>query len=238
MKGTPRARLLGNAAALALLVWLFGGDVVEGLRARSAEVSATSQPPQLAFALLVLVLAVIAAGISAWGWRSGRGDDFRGHRLLPIFAVIAIFVDLFVLSAERNPFASYELTAAAVGHLEQRASGLSLEGRVPVERAQLEALLPELGRPPYLVRGRALTGWTIALRTGCSGPVTDAAGLPAGTLVYCAATDGRRAWITAVGLPWDVRSGLPGIVTTPRGMLLGVVEPPRAEDPLLPDRAP
>ena len=30
----------GNATALALLVWLFGGDVVDGLRARSAEVSA------------------------------------------------------------------------------------------------------------------------------------------------------------------------------------------------------
>ena len=57
--------------------------------------------------------------------------------------------------------------------------------------------------------------------------------------MYCAAADGRRAWITAVGLPWDVRVGPPGLVTTPRGMLLGVVEPPGAGDALpTPSKAP
>jgi hypothetical protein len=230
MSGAPRARLWGNAAALALLAWLYGGDVVEGLRARSAEVAALSEPPQLAFASIVLLLAVAVAGVSVWGWRTGRGDDFRGYRLLPILAAVAIFVDLFVLSAERNPFTSYELAAAAVGHLEQRASQLATDGLVPVDRASLEAVLPELGRPPYLARGRPLPGWTLEVRTGCSGPVTGAQTLPAGTLTYCAAPDRKRAWITAVGLPWEVRTGPPGIVTTPRGMLLGIVEPSRAED--------
>src|SRR5690606_26587958 len=139
------------------------------------------------------------------------GAGFRGHRLLPILASVLLFLDLLVLS-DGMDFPSHELTAAALGHLEQRASNLSQIGQVASEPEVLELILVELGRPPYLVKGEPLTAWQLELRTGCEGTVNTPEGRPAGTLFYCVSKDGGRAWLTAVGLDWMHRFGPPEIV--------------------------
>lgn len=213
-----------NLAAFGLLLLLFGGDLLDAFRAQRAEVTAMAAPPGALFAAIALVLTFIAAGASVFGFLKKKGAGFRGHRLLPILASILLFVDLLVLS-DGMDFPSHELTAAALGHLEQRASNLSQIGQVASDPAVLEPILAELGRPPYLVKGEPLTAWQLELRTGCEGPVNTPEGRPAGTLFYCVSKDGGQAWLTAVGLDWMHRFGPPEIVGSPRGILLGTVAP-------------
>lgn len=231
MSGVPRNRLWLNAAALLLLVWLFGGDLLDGLRAKGAPAAALQQPPNVVFATAALLVGFATAGVTVWGARKGKDDTFRGYRLLPIATSVLVFVDLFVLADERPPFQSHEVTAAAMGHVEERASYLGETGRVPTTREQLEPILVELGQPPYLVFGKVLPAWTLEVRTGCEGPAEAVEGRPVGTIVYCVAGDASRAWITAVGLPWNRRFGDPEWVTGPRGPLVGVVVPAQAESP-------
>lgn len=225
MSRALKTRLWINAAALLLLLVLFGGDVVDALRARSAPVAALLLPPNLGFAIAALVVGFATAGVSAWGWWRGREDDFRGYRLLPIAVSVLVFLDLFVLNEDRPPYHSHEVVAAALSHLEQRAIYLGEAGRVVSSRAPLEPILAELGAPPYLHHGARIPAWTLVVRSGCTGPLLEADGLAAGTLVYCVAQDETRAWLTAVGLPWNERFGAPQVVTSPKGVLLGVVEP-------------
>jgi len=225
MSRALRTRLLINAAALLLLLVLFGGDLSDGLRARGAPAAALLRMPNLAFASGALLVGLAAAGVSVWGWWKGREDDFRGYRLLPIAMSVLVFVNLFVLADERPPFQSHEVAAAALGHLEERASYLGEAGTVPTAREVLEPILAELGQPPYLAYGQAPGRWDLIVRTGCSGPLDDVGTLATGTLVYCAAPDASRAWVTAVGLPWNQRFGSPQWVSTPRGVLVAVVEP-------------
>lgn len=213
-----------NVAAFLLLLLLFGGDLLDAFRAQRAEVAAMTAPPRGGFAAIALSLTLIAAGVSLYGIRKGRGADFRGHRLLPIVASVLLFIDLLVLS-DGMDFPSHELTAAALGHLEQRASNLSQIGAVVSAPEVLDPILVELGRPPYLVEGAPLTRWTLEIRFGCEGPVENPEGREAGTIFYCVSRDGGRAWLTAVGLEWAHRFGSPEIVTSPRGVLLGTVAP-------------
>lgn len=222
--GAGRAQRWINLAAFVLLMLVFGGDLLDAYRAQHAEVTAMTAPPRAAFAAVAVALTLVAAGVSVYGAWRGKGAAFRGHRLLPIAASVLLFVDLLVLS-DGMDFPSHELAAAALGHLEQRASNLSQIGEVVSDREVLEPILAELGRPPYLVKGTPLTSWELELRTGCEGPVNTAEGRPAGTIFYCVSQDGGRAWLTAVGLDWSRRFGSPEIAASPRGILLGTVEP-------------
>lgn len=239
-----KTRLLINGAALLLLIFLYGGELADWLRAREAPVAAFLAPPEVGFAMLALGVGLATALVTLWGWRAGRDDTFRGYRLLPIAASILVFVDVFVLGANRSPYQSHEVVAAALSHLQERATYLGEAGRVPTSREQLEPILIELGQPPYLVRGRTLPAWILVVRTGCTAPSLDVEGLGPGTVIYCVSADETRAWITAVGLPWHQRFGEPAPVSSPAGVLRGLVEPaPSAApghglDPLPPLRAP
>ena len=223
-RASGRAHLWINLSAFVLLLLVFGGDLLDAYRAQHAEVSAMTEPPRAAFAAIALLLTLIAAAVSGYGLRKGKGAEFRGHRLLPILASVLLFIDLLVLS-DGMDFPSHELTAAALAQLEQRASNLSQIGEVASEPEVLEPILLELGRPPYLVKGVPLTSWQLELRRGCEGPVNTPEGRPAGTIFYCVSKDAGQAWITAVGLDWTRRFGPPEMVGRSRGILLGNVAP-------------
>lgn len=232
MSALPKGWLTADAVCVLALGWLYGGDLLDALRAPSAPVAAMSTLPSPAFpalALAALAGAAVGAGV---GVLRRRGADFRGYRLLPVVALVVFFVDFFAVFGRGDPLGSAERVALSLRHLAEQSAGLASVESVPPARA-VEPLLEALPPPPYLVKGEPLARWRWEARTGCAGPATEVAGLGAGTIVYCVAGDRKLAWFTAVGLPIGRRFGEPGLVRQGTEVLSTVVSaapPPEAED--------
>ncbi len=212
MKLPSRKTLLANAACLLLLAWLYGGDLLDGLRARDAEVSAFTVLPSVNRPAGVLVLGVLALGGVVWGLMRRRGDEYKGYRLLPILLVGALFVDL-VVAESRMPLGSTDLATMSLQYFHQLAQEQATQEAVSADPALLRPLLDKLGRPPYLVRGQPLQGYTLQVREGCEGPVRSAPGIQPGTFIYCVAPGRKGAWLTLVGLPAERRFGEPDVLS-------------------------
>jgi hypothetical protein len=230
MKRPSTKTLLANAACLLVLGWLYGGDLRDALRARSAEVAAFLSPPRLVWPAVVLAATVVVLGIVVWGLVRGRGEDFKGYRLLPILLVSALFFDL-VLAESQSPLHPEELAALAMRQFQERAGALSQGDTVPSRPEVLQPLLEGLGQPPYLVRGVRVPAWSLQVREECQGPVQDAPGLAVGTFIYCVAPGRTSAWVTLVALPAGERFGLPSVLSVDGQPHVAVVRPTPPEEP-------
>ncbi|MFP2931296.1 hypothetical protein ACLESO_40135 [Pyxidicoccus sp. 3LG] len=225
-----RKTLLGNAVSLGVLGWIYGGDLADALRARSAEVAAFTFLPSPVMPAVVLTLAALATLVVVFGLARGRVEDFKGYRLLPILLVGALFVDL-VAAESRVPLSSLDIASMSMQRFHQLAQEQTSEQAVPDDPRVLQPLLEELGRPPYLVRGELLQSWSLQVRKDCEGPVSEAPGVRPGTLLYCVAPERKGAWVTMVGLPGEQRFGDPAVVSTggePRFLLVRPVPPDEA----------
>lgn len=198
-----RALLVVNLVALLLLLWIWGSDIVAHFQIQRSEVSAVIDPPVLWLAVVVVLLAIVFAGVVVFGVRAGRGPDFKGYRLLPILFLLAGFLTLFVLGESRSPFKPADQAAVALHIFSRAATELGGEGPVPADASQLDPLVKELGAPPYYVRGEPVPHYSLQIRQDCEGPIGDAPGARPGTILYCVARDRRVAWVTLVGLPFE-----------------------------------
>ncbi|MBX7098377.1 MAG: hypothetical protein K1X89_11740 [Myxococcaceae bacterium] len=212
MSALPKGWLTADAVCVLALGWLYGGDLLDALRAPTAPVAAMSALPSPGFPALALAALAAAAVGAVVGVVRRRGAEFRGYRLLPVVALVVFFVDFFAVFGRGDPLGRAERVALSLRHLAEQAASLASVEAVPPARA-VEPLLEGLPPPPYLVKGEPLARWTWEARTGCAGPATEVAGLPAGTIVYCVAADRKLAWFTAVGLPLGRRFGEPGLVS-------------------------
>lgn len=230
MKLPSRKTVLANLLSLGAIAWIYGGDLMDALRARDAEVAAFTALPSPVRPALVLALGVLATGVAAWGLARGREEGFKGYRLLPILLVGALFVDL-VAAEKRVPLDSTDLASGALLRFHQQAQELVSESAVPDDPRVLQPLLGELGRPPYLVRGEPLEAYTLQVRKDCEGPVREApAGVRPGTLLYCVAPERRGAWVTLVGLPAGERFGLPSMLSARGEVRFVLVQPVGVEE--------
>lgn len=202
-----------NAVATALLLWLYSGDALDGVRARTAEVSAFASLPNVGFAAGALVATLLGAGATVVGVLRRRDGAYRGYRVLPVLAVLILFVDLFVLSAQKVPMGASDRVALAISALAQHASEGSTPQGVLDDAQSLEVFVRSLGPPPLLVRGAPRARWELSVRRDCAGPAGALAGEVPGTLVYCLAADRQHAWVTAVAFPREQRFGPPGVFT-------------------------
>jgi hypothetical protein len=228
----PRRILLPNLACLLVLAWLYGGDVFDASRARSAEASAFMEPPSLVRPSIVLGFGALALGAAVWGLLRRRGQDYKGYRVLPIVLVSALFVDLF-FAEQRSPLSSLDIATLSLQSFQDMVQQQATLGGVPTEPGPLNALLEKLpGHPPYLVRGQPVSRYTLQVRQDCEGPVSSAPGLQPGTFIYCVAKDTKGAWLTLVGLPAERRFGTPDVLSAggePRFLVIHAL-PPEDED--------
>ncbi|HEX8700287.1 MAG TPA: hypothetical protein VF815_15680 [Myxococcaceae bacterium] len=223
-----RKTLIINGLCLLLVAWLYGGDLSDALQAREAEVSAFTSLPPLIPPIIVLTLGTLALGVVVWGLLRRRGDDFKGYRLLPIVLVAGLFMDL-VFAERRSPLDSTDLASMSLQRFHGLAQELATADAVPAEPAVLHRLLEDLGRPPYLVRGKPADEYTLQVRQDCEGPVRSASGLQPGTFIYCVAPERKGAWITLVGLPAEERFGLPDVLSVHGEARFLVVQPSAPE---------
>lgn len=228
MKLPSLKTLLSNLACLLALTWLYGGDLLDALRARSAEVAALLAPPPVVWPAVVLAATAGVLGVVLWGGARGHGEDFKGYRLLPILLVTALFFDL-VLQESEVPLRPEDVAAMSLSHFQTRAQALVNGRTVPSEPAVLRALVEELGQPPYLVRGSRAQAWSLQVRQECQGPVNEAPGLEVGTLIYCVAPGREAAWVTLVGLPAGERFGHPAVLSVDGEPRVALVQPLPAE---------
>jgi hypothetical protein len=229
MKLPSLKTLLANAACLGALAWLYGGDLLDASRARSAEVSAFLAPPPVVWPSVVLAATVGVLGVVLWGLVRGRGEDFKGYRLLPILLLCALFLDL-VRAENQVPMRSEDMAVLVLRYIEEKAEALSDGRTVPSDPAVLQPLLAELEPPPYLVRGQRAAAWSLQVRPGCQGPVREAPGLAVGTLIYCVAADRKTAWVSLVALPAGERFGLPRVLSVEGQAYVAVVQPTPPEE--------
>ncbi|QRK04071.1 hypothetical protein JQX13_27745 [Archangium violaceum] len=216
--------LLANIVCLFTLAWLYGGDLWDSLRARTAEVSAFLAPPPLVWPAVVLAATGVALGLVLWGLVRGRAEGFKGYRLLPILLVSALFFDL-VLAEGQVPLLPEDVASLVLDHFQEKAAALANGKAVPSEPAVLRPLLDELAPPPYLVKGERVPAWSLQVREQCQGPVLEAPGLAVGTVIYCVAPGHEKAWVTLVGLPAGERFGLPAVFSVEGQPHVAVVRP-------------
>ncbi|RKH11690.1 hypothetical protein D7V97_10500 [Corallococcus sp. CA053C] len=235
MTGPTRRTLVTNLLCLGALGWLYGGDLVDALRIRSAEVSSFASPPSAVRAGVVLGLTAVGLLVFGVGLLRKQPEGFKGYRLLPILLVSALFVDL-VLAEGRAPLDASELAAVALQHFQEGAQKLATPEVVPSEARVLQPLVDMLGTAPYQVHGVPVGGYALQVRTGCEGPARETSGARPGTLLYCAARDGRQAWVTLVGLPAEVRLGAPAVFSLRGEPRIAVIRPRvPEEDGVAPD---
>ncbi|HYO57217.1 hypothetical protein [Archangium sp.] len=240
MKLPPFKTLLANAVCLLTLAWLYGGELLDALRARSAEVSAFLAPPPVVWPAVVLAATVGVLGVVLWGVVRGQGEGFKGYRLLPILLVSALFFDL-VLAENQAPLRPEDVATLALRQFQDKAQALSDGRTVPADPEVLQSLLAELGPPPYLIRGARAGAWSLQVRQACQGPVREAPGLAVGTLIYCVAPGRERAWVSLIGLPEGERFGLPTVLSVDGEPYVAVVAVPPApfpENPVAPASTP
>lgn len=207
-----------------LLGWLYGGDLLDAVRIPAAEVSAVTERPSVPFASIVLIASAASLGIAIWGVRKGRGSDFKGFRLLPIVGVVALFVDLFLISPGKLPLSTSDQLRFVLEEFRVSIERKSSPQGVVTDEGLLRGELARFGKPPLLVRGEPLTTYAVQVRHGCDGPVADAPGVQAGTVIYCIAPDRKRAWITAVALPVGEKFGAPTVLRDGTETLFGVID--------------
>jgi hypothetical protein len=225
-----RKTLLANGLSLIALGWIYGGDLVDALQARSAEVAAFTALPSVTRPALVLVLGAVATLVVAWGLLRRQQEGFKGYRLLPILVVGALFADL-VFAESRVPLDSTDVASMALQRFQQAAQPLTTREVVPADPRALQPLLAGLGAPPYLVRGEKLSAYSLQVRENCEGPVREApAGTRPGTLFYCVAPERKGAWVTVVGLPAETRFGLPAVLSVGGEARFVLVRPQEAEE--------
>ncbi len=228
----PRVALLINAGCALVLGWLYGGDALDALRAQSAEVSAYLEPPSLVFALGSLLATGVGFAAGVVGIVQKRDRAWRGYRLMPIVTVVVLFVDLFLFNAAKSPLNAAERTTLTIAGLAEAASRASSSTTVPTSPRELEAMATQFGSPPYLVNGEPVKAWSVVVRQGCTGPVTEVKGEPVGTLFYCLSADASQAWVSAVGLPMGTYFGVPSLFTHKGEPVVGVVNAEPTEEPL------
>lgn len=222
--------LVVSAASLLLLAWLYGGDVLDAVQARSAEVAAFTEPPSLPFAISVLLAGLIGAGVTVTGLVQKRSGAWRGYRVMPIVTVVVLFIDLFFVFGSRSPLTSADRSTQVIQVLTNQANLIGTPERVPTAQ-QLQSLLESFEAPAYLVRGVRPKGWVLKERQGCEGPVLDAGPEPVGTLFYCVRADSKQAWLSLVALPANQRFGTPRVLTRAGQVVAGVVVAPVPDDP-------
>ncbi|MFL5319389.1 MAG: hypothetical protein ACJ790_07010 [Myxococcaceae bacterium] len=222
MKLPGRGTLIANAALLALVLWLYVADVYDWARARTADVSALTELPRVGYASFILVATAISVGFFLYGIFKDRPPNFRGYRLLPIVAIVGLFVDLFVLSADELPMPPADQTMLVLHSLARSASERSTPEHVLVSDRELADLVKDFGQPPYLVKGKRAEAFTVQRRMDCDGPIKEAPGAQVGTFLYCVSKDQTRAWLTVVGLPVEQHFGVPAVITR-QGEILGAV---------------
>ncbi|MBU8899303.1 hypothetical protein DRW03_04700 [Corallococcus sp. H22C18031201] len=229
MTSPSRKTLLGNAASLAAIGWIYGGDLLDALRARGAEVAAFGELPSASRPAEVLVLAAGTAAVTVWGLLRRKPEGFKGYRLPPILLVGALFVDL-VFAESRVPIASADMASMSLQRFQEAAQQLATPLSVPADPRVLQSLLAELGRPPYLQHGQPVGEYTLQVREDCQGPVREAPGLRPGTLLYCVAPERKGAWVTLVGLPVEKRFGTPEVLSAGGEPRFVLVRPHEAGD--------
>jgi hypothetical protein len=217
--------LLVSAAVLA---WLYGGDLLDYWRAKHAEVSAMSELPRLWFACTALLGTIAGGAAAAWARRTKSSPDYRAYRLLPIWAVLALFVDFLVLQSA-SPLSSAEELWLGLHAFQRRAQEVADERGLPRDAQGLSDVLDALGSgPPYLEQGAPAREYRLQVRHDCAGPVEEAPGSGVGTILYCVSGDGRTAWITAVALPAEQRFGPPRVFSVGGQVRALVVTTPAA----------
>lgn len=227
-----RKTLLGNVLSLAAIAWIYGGDLSDAVRARTAEVSALVELPSPVRPTVVLSLAALALGVVVLGGIArGKAEGFKGYRLLPILLVGALFADL-VLAESRIPIDSTDMASMSLQRFQKLAQELSTRDAVVDDPRILQPFLEEMGRPPYLVRGEPMTAYTLQVRKDCEGPVRDAPGVRPGTVLYCVAPERKAAWVTVVGLSGETRFGSPEMLSVRGEVRFLLVQP------AIPDEAP
>ncbi len=207
MKWPGRAETIPAALGLLFAGYLFGSDLADALRARSAPLAALHALPNAAFAAVTLVALGLAAAIFVVGALQGRPASFRGYRLLPIVAVVAVFADLFVLGEDRPPLSSAERLELTLRVFGSRVDELTqARGELPTDD-ELRAVAHELGQPPFLINGAPAAEYQLVLRSGCEAPISEppAAGQP--TLFFCRRPGGKDALLSAAALPFGQRFG-------------------------------
>lgn len=223
----PPPKWLGPGIATAVSVAVAGDRIWLGWRARSAEVSHLLSAPPLWLWIPALVLALAALPI-ALSLAARRGDRFARVPLL--VAVVVVFVELFVTPAVEPPGGAGTSEILVRGAAAMIESQLADPERLPQTTEELSAALEQLAAPPYLIRGIRPAAWKLRLQSHCTGPALSADGASAGTLLYCLSPDGKRAWITAVGLA-SATFGRPELLRVGDKPAVGVVDTPGAAPP-------
>ena len=225
MKLPGKGTIASNAIALVFLLFLYVGDVIDFVRARAAEVAAMQQLPNVGFAIAVLAVSVAVAIVVLLAMRRGAPSDSKAFRLLPIVAVVAIFIDLFVLSVDAPIMSSPEHMKTMLQAFARVAHERSTYEHVASSERDLYDAVKEFGAPPYLVKGEPVEAFAIQRRDNCEGPVAEAPGAAVGTFLYCVSKDKKTAWVTVVGLPYEERFGNPKVVSAGGAPLFAIVTP-------------
>lgn len=225
--------LVMHGLLLALLAFLYAGDLLRLWRATHAEVALLTELPSLPLSLVGVAVLLGGAGLLAFGLATGRDASWRGYRLGPVAGVALLFFDFAVLSSVRAPLTAEQRVLLALSSLAEGAAEHASHLAVPDEPRLLQSFVDEVGPAPLFRQGDRVEKWTVEVRRGCTGPLAQAPGVAAGTLVYCVAGDGRTAWITAVALPLGQVFGAPAVVSTadPWAQLVTVPPPPAPPDP-------
>lgn len=211
-KLTPAA-LAMHGLLLLVLLWWYGGDLLRYLRASSAEVAFVAELPSLGLSVAGLVVFLVASGLIAAGLMQRKDASWKGYRLGPIAGVVLLFFDFAVLSSVRSPMSAEDRALLGLLALADGASQHASHQAVPDEPRLLESFVADLGPVPFFAKGERVPRWAVDVRRGCAGPAADVGGQPAGTLIYCVAADGKRAWVTLVGVAAGQRFGPPAVVS-------------------------
>lgn len=203
------ASLASSAAMLAF----WGADLVSYVRAKRAPVAAIVEPPNLVWTSAVLLAALGALGLCAFGLLQKRDGSYRGYRVAPILLLCAFFVELFVFGEGRMPFTSADRLRVNLQLFAKAVSQQSAPGQVLADPAKLSVLARAMGAPPYLDHGQPAGPFRVQVRQGCEGPVKEAPGSPLGTFLYCLAKDGTKAWVSVIALPAEETYGSPAPFT-------------------------
>jgi hypothetical protein len=229
MTPSKAGQLALRAAMLLFLGWLYGGDLLLWLGARSAEVAAMSELPRVELAGLGVLVVLFGFGVLSV--LQQKPASWRPQRLVSIAVVSLLFFDFVVLSSRKSMLPAEEQAVLAVQALAEGASELSAEEAVLRDPNALQAMADELGAVPYFEAGQRVPGWKVETREGCQGPAGDARSSRAGTFIYCVAGDRKRAWVTLVGTAVGERFGPRVVVSTDPAWVGEVQVKPREAAP-------
>ena len=194
-----------------------------GWRAAHAPVSHLFSAPPLALWFPLCGLVLGSVGAAAFGVRR---RDVRLTRLPAMTLAVVLFVEVFLVPQVRPIDATGDAVGAQhIAAAETQALAMHL-GHLPRTAEELRPALAKLPPPPYLLRGQALPTWSLWVRTDCAGPVAKAPDVAAGTLIYCLAPGGAKAWITVVGRS-SSRFGPAEVISAEGKALFTTVELPR-----------